>query len=250
MLAAISDQGDQSFELLIADDGSGDKTRECIESFSNHSQIQIQHLWHEDDGFRKSAILNAAIEAARNDYLVFLDGDCIPRKNFIRDHKKLARTRRIVGCSRVLVDQTLTQHAIDNELHLHRWSLSKLAQVRISGHLNRFLPFIPLSLGPLRSSTPRAWKRVRGCNFGLFRKDLLEIGGFDESFTGWGYEDSELVARAINAGTFVRRGDYRATVMHLWHPQASKDDALSNKSQLQDTLTTGRKMAISTSISS
>lgn len=250
VLAGIADQGDQSFELLIADDGSDDKTRECVESFSKHTQIQIQHLWHEDDGFRKSVILNTAIEAASNDYLVFLDGDCIPRKNFIRDHKKLARTRRIVGCSRVLVDQTLTQHAIDNDLHLHKWSLSKLAQVRISGHLNRLLPFIPLSLGPFRACTPRAWTRVRGCNFGLFHNDLVEIGGFDESFTGWGYEDSELVARAINAGTFVRRGDYRATVLHLWHPEASRDDALSNQSQLQDTLTIGRIRAISTSISS
>ncbi|HIB01091.1 MAG TPA: glycosyltransferase, partial [Phycisphaerales bacterium] len=105
--------------------------------------------WHEDEGCRKSIILNQAIGAANNDYIVFLDGDCIPRKNFIHDHQKLARPHRIVGCSRVLIDQPLTLHALDNELHIHQWSLLELAKVRISGHLNRVLPLIPLMLGPL-----------------------------------------------------------------------------------------------------
>jgi glycosyltransferase involved in cell wall biosynthesis len=250
VLAGIANQKDQSFELMIADDGSNEETRERIDIFSTSHQIPTKHLWHEDDGFRKSTILNTAIQAANNDYLVFLDGDCIPRPQFIRDHRVLARERRIVGCSRVLVDQTLTQHALDNDLNLYQWSFFKLAQVRLSGHLNRVFPCIPLFLGPLRATTPHAWKRVRGCNFGIFRKDILEIGGFDESFTGWGYEDSELVARAINSGIFVRRGDHRATVMHLWHPEVSRDDAKSNRAQLEDTLITDRKMAISSSISS
>ncbi|HIB01092.1 MAG TPA: glycosyl transferase family 2, partial [Phycisphaerales bacterium] len=77
----------------------------------------------------------------------------------------------------------------------------------------------------------------------------LKIGGFDESFTGWGYEDSELVARAINSGVLVRRGDHSATVLHLWHPEISRDQAESNKIHLEKTIASGRKTAISSSIS-
>ena len=77
---------------------------------------------------------------------------------------------------------------------------------------------------------------------------MLAIGGFDESFTGWGYEDSELVVRAINSNCLVRRGDQRATVLHLWHPDASRSKATSNKSHLEDSIQTRRKTAISSSI--
>jgi glycosyltransferase involved in cell wall biosynthesis len=248
VLDGILDQHDQEFELILADDGSGHETKSCIESFRNTSTIQTQHIWQEDMGFRKSAILNKAIAKSSSDYLVFLDGDCIPRRNFISNHRKLARKNRIVGCSRILLDQTISQHLLDNDLKIQRWSMFEFLKIRISGHINRIFPLLPLMLGPLRGTTPRAWKRVRGCNFGMYRDDLLAIEGFDESFTGWGYEDSELVVRAINQRCFVRRGDHIATVLHLWHPEVSRDEAVSNKSNLMASLDSGRKTAISSSI--
>ena len=248
VLHGIANQQDQDFQLILADDGSGPKTKSCIDLFSKEYGIEIQHIWHEDNGFQKSEILNKAISASTSDYIVFIDGDCIPRKSFIKDHRNLARQRRIVGCSRILLDETITKHIIDNDLQFHSWSLFSLLKIRISGHLNRFLPLIPAFLGPFRSITPKAWKRVRGCNFGIYREDILDIGGFDESFTGWGYEDSELVVRAINSNCLVRRGDYRATVLHLWHPDVSRSEATSNKSHLENSIKTGRQTAISTSI--
>ena len=248
VLAGISHQKDQEFELIVADDGSGKETKACIDLFSEENSRKVEHVWHEDDGFQKAAILNKAIAAATCQYIVFLDGDCVPRADFIRDHRKLARKHRIVGCSRVLLDQTITQHLLDNHLAIEKWPLFTLLKLRISGDLNRFLPLLPALLGPLRCMTPKSWKRVRGCNFGVFKEDLLAIGGFDESFTGWGFEDSELVARAINSDCFVRRGDYAATVLHLWHPDASRSEATSNKANLNASLQTGRKTAISSSL--
>jgi glycosyltransferase involved in cell wall biosynthesis len=248
VLDGIATQQDHNFELMLADDGSTDETSSCIETFCKQNAIQTQHIWHEDEGFRKSVILNKAIAASKNQYIVFLDGDCIPLQNFIKHHRSLARKNRIVGCSRILFDQTITRHLLDNDLKPHEWSFYEFLKLRISGHLNRIVPLIPLHLGLLRSRARRKWQHVRGCNFGIYKDDLIAIGGFDESFTGWGYEDSELAARAINNGCFVRKGDNKATVLHLWHPEVSRDEAASNKSNLVSTLDTGRKIAISSSI--
>jgi len=248
VLDGIAEQRDQAFELILADDGSTEDTKTYFNMFSEQNDIPTQHIWHEDSGFRKSAILNKAITASNNEYLVFLDGDCIPRRNFIAEHRSLARKNRIVGCSRVLLDNTITQHILDNDLGPHRWSLFEILKLRITGHINRILPFIPLHLGLLRNCTPRDWGKIRGCNFGIHKIDALAIGGFDESFTGWGYEDSEFASRAIHSGCLVRRGDHKAIAMHLWHPDVSRDEAQSNKSNLLNTLETGRNRAISSSI--
>jgi glycosyltransferase involved in cell wall biosynthesis len=213
ILCALVNQVDTDFELIIADDGSNEETKKLIEKFERKQHIAVTHIWHEDNGFQKSQILNKAALASKNEYLVFLDGDCIPRTKHIQDHRSLARKNRIVGCSRVLLDETLMSHTLNNQLEAHCWSLWKVLGFRISGHL-----------------------------------DFLAIGGFDESFTGWGYEDSELAARAIHSGCLVRLGDYRGTVFHLWHTEVSREEAKSNKSSLEETLESGRKTARSSSI--
>jgi glycosyltransferase involved in cell wall biosynthesis len=69
------------FELLIADDGSDDRTAVVVNDFERLARFSIRHIWQEDDGFQKTKILNKAITAADGDYLVFSDGDCIPRKD-------------------------------------------------------------------------------------------------------------------------------------------------------------------------
>ena len=250
VLDGIADQSNQHFELILADDGSTHETKSCIDDFSTSSGIEVIHVWHEDHGFRKSAILNKAINASANEYLVFLDGDCIPRKHFIAEHRSLAKKGHIVGCSRLLLDQTITQHILDNHLYPHRWTFYECCKLRLSGHINRVLPLLKVPIGFLRSRAKTNWKQVRGCNFGIYKEDIINIGGFDESFTGWGYEDSELVARAINNQIYVRRGDYLGTVFHLWHPVASREEADSNQECLRSTIASGRKRAISSSIDS
>ena len=81
-------------EIVVADDGSTDETRERLELLRRATQLNIQHVWHEDRGFRKCTILNRAIDAAEGDYLIFSDGDCISRADFVAVHKQHARPIR------------------------------------------------------------------------------------------------------------------------------------------------------------
>src|ERR1700741_35568 len=91
VLAGYARQTHSRFEIVIADDGSGDETRACIVRARDTWGLDIRHVWHEDIGFRKCRILNRAIEETPAEYLIFTDGDCIPHPDFVRGHVALAR---------------------------------------------------------------------------------------------------------------------------------------------------------------
>ena len=112
-LESLSKQTDLDFEVIIADDGSTNATLEVIEKLKSDFPVPITHLWQEDQGFRKTRILNQAIAAARGDYLVFLDGDCLAQPDFVARHRQLAKPGHLVTGSRVLLNQTLTTHLLN-----------------------------------------------------------------------------------------------------------------------------------------
>ncbi len=82
---------DADFEVIVADDGSGPETRAVIDAARARGQENVRHVWHEDHGFQKCQILNRAILAATGDYLILTDGDCVPRKDFVSQHRAAAR---------------------------------------------------------------------------------------------------------------------------------------------------------------
>ena len=78
----------RNFEMVIADDGSRQETFDLIEKLKKEVFYPIIHVWHEDNGFQKSQILNKAIQACTTDYIMMSDGDCIPRPDFVEQHIK------------------------------------------------------------------------------------------------------------------------------------------------------------------
>lgn len=94
VLAGLERQQRPPDEILFADDGSREPTRELVAAFAARAPVPVKHVWHEDDGFRKTIILNQAVAAATGDYLVFTDGDCVPHPRYVADHRALAET----GC--------------------------------------------------------------------------------------------------------------------------------------------------------
>lgn len=229
VLVGYCDQSRYPDEVIVADDGSTDETARVVADFAKEAPFAVRHVWHEDQGFRLAEIRNRAIDAATADYLLFTDGDCIPHPRFVEDHGRMMRNGSFVTGKRMLVGQALSKY--------FRWqgeaqALSCCIKGELSGchHLIR-LPWLVLSR--------QGNKGLRGCNMAAFRSDLLAVNGFNERITGWGREDSELVARLFTYGLIRREAPFAAVVLHLWHPENSRTSLADNDRLLEEALISG-----------
>lgn len=233
VLAGLLAQSQRDFEIVVADDGSGDETRQLVASMTRGAPLPLTHVWQEDRGFRAAAARNRAVARARGDYLIFLDGDCVPRPAWIATHRALAERGWMVAGNRILLSESLTRAALARRDALHAWSGARWHQAWVAGDVNRRLPFATLPLGPLRKIAARRWQRVRTCNLGLWSDDFLRVNGFDESYEGWGFEDSDLAVRLINAGVRRKEGAFATGVLHLWHRENDRAREGQNWQRLQ-----------------
>jgi glycosyltransferase involved in cell wall biosynthesis len=229
-------QTDLNFEIIIADDGSGAATRDCVAALQPRSPVPMQHVWQPDDGFRLSMARNRGILASSGTYLLFLDGDCIPQRNYIEQHRRLARPGFMLTGSRILLNPDTTSRVLSGKLHLPpQGAMAKLG-MRLRGQIGK-LPQLLWTLPDIgRASKRFSFRRIKGCNLGAWRSDLERVNGFDESFCGWGYEDADLVARLFNAGVMRKDGAYATEVLHLWHRNAPRDRASSNQRVVEQRL--------------
>lgn len=231
VLRALADQDDRDFDVIVADDGSGDETRSIVDRF--HSELaSLQHVWQEDEGFRLSASRNRAIAAARAEVLVFIDGDCLVRPDYVRRLRALICPGAFLRGSRVRISERLTRTVLEAELPAQRWPLVAWIGHRFRGGVDRVHPLLRLPLGPLRGGRPRRLDGAHGCNLAVWRDDLIAVNGFDESFEGWGEEDRDLVARLVRSGVRRIDGRYAIPVLHLWHPTRAPDEG--NRRRLED----------------
>jgi len=157
-LESLATQTDRHFEIIIADDGSTEDTRELIDKLKLLHPIAITHLWQEDRGFRKTQILNRAIAAAKGDYLIFLDGDCIVQPDFVEHHRTLAQKGYLVTGSRVLLDENLTKQLLSWPQWNFKNFASNLLSYRLSGGINKYWPLkIKLGNGSWRDYKAFVW---------------------------------------------------------------------------------------------
>ena len=210
-------------EIIIADDGSSDETKKLIEKFALTSPIPIIHAWQEDEGFRLSKSRNEAIKKSTSEYVIVSDGDMILHPHFIKDHLRCAQKGVYVQGSRVLMDETLSQEVIKNGMFEKPSFFSKHIRNRKNA---LYMPF--LSKRICRREITEL-KRIRGCNFALFKEDIESINGFNEEFNSWGREDSEFVQRLFNAGCKRKNLKFSAIQYHIHHESgnaSSENDAL------------------------
>ncbi len=218
VLSALEDQTYPHFEVIVADDGSGSATRDLIQSFQQRGRLDLKQVWQEDAGFQAAKIRNKAVAIASGAYLIFLDGDSIPQPRFIQRHMSLAKPGWFVVGRRVLLNPELTQQVLKNKTPIHQWSQKRFLHALFQRHLNRICSLWNLPLGPLRRLHANTWQGAMTCNLGVWRKDFLAVNGLDESFVGWGYEDSDFVVRLLRSGVRRISAKYKAPVIHLWHP--------------------------------
>lgn len=229
VLASALEQSERPSEVLVADDGSGDETRAVIGSFASRfaaQQLPLVHVWQADLGFRLAAARNRTIAAATGEYLVLVDGDCVLHRDFVRSHLAFASHGAFVQGTRVLVDERTTARMLatgTTSLPFYARGLRNRLNALSLPLLSRL---VPTGSDPLRG--------VRGANMAFWRSDLLRVNGFNERFTGWGREDSELVVRLTNAGVRRRKLKFGGIVYHLWHPEQPRESVSRNDRLLEE----------------
>jgi glycosyltransferase involved in cell wall biosynthesis len=244
VLRGLARQTDRNFDVIVADDGSGPATAALIELWTSRLEVPLIHVHQRDEGFRAAEIRNRAILASRGAYCIFLDGDCIPRPNFIAAHRALAEPGWFVTGNRALLSRQLTEAVLKDDLLLEMWTFGTFLGHRLGGRLNRLAPLAPLPLGPLRKLHPQIWQGARSCNLAVWRADLDRVDGFDASFTGWGLEDSDLLIRLMRAGARRKDGRFATGVLHLWHPPEDRTAMPLNERKLDELVRGDRIRAI------
>ncbi|MGA8902043.1 glycosyltransferase family 2 protein [Bradyrhizobium sp.] len=244
VLRALSHQTDRSFEIIIADDGSGPDTAHVIESWTPRLPMPLKHVWQENRGFRGAEIRNRGIGASSGRYCIFLDGDCLARADFIATHRRLAESGWFVAGNRILLSRGLTAAVLAQRLESETWDIAVLMRERLRGGVNRLLPALHLPLGPLRKIHSRAWEGAKTCNLAVARRDLDRTDGFDTHYTGWGLEDSDLVVRLFHAGVRRKDGRFATGVLHLWHPESDRSNLQGNRARLDEVLASDRVRAM------
>ena len=220
-------------EIIIADDGSGEETAAMVAPYLARKDIRILHVWQEDDGFRLSRSRNKAILASSGDYIVIMDGDCIPESRFIEDHEALAEEGCFFQGKRVLVNEPVEKTFVFRHID----SVTRLLWYALTGKISNFHHIFRIGFFPSYRTTKLSG--VRGCNTGFFRKDLFAVNGYNQEITGWGREDSEIVIRLYNYGLKRKENPFRAICYHLWHPENSRNNLHKNDEIMEDTRTVG-----------
>lgn len=237
-------QDDKRFEIIIADDGSTANTRARVERLAAGAPVPVRHVWQPDQGFRAAMARNRGILAASGEYIVFLDGDCIPQRDFIARHRALSQPGHLVSGSRILLSEALTRRVLEQEIDLATVPATARLAWRARGDMNKVLQLFLRWPDIGRTSKRFRWRRIKSCNLAVWRSDLERVNGFDESFVGWGYEDSDLVLRLFHAGVRRKDGAFATEVFHLWHREAQRDQASSNRGVVLEREAAGTTWAI------
>lgn len=219
VLTGYGCQTDTQFRIIIADDGSTDTTRTLIEEHQSKGQLTIEHVWHQDQGFRKCAILNKAIAQTDCDYLIFTDGDCIPRADFIATHRAMAEENTFLSGGYVKLTMPVSEAIAEDDITTGRlFDRHWLVQ---HGQPNTH---------KLNKLTDKAWMRTlfnhitptkatwNGMNSSTWRKHLMAVNGFNEDMQ-YGGLDRELGERLWNLGLKSKQIRYSAICLHLDHPR-------------------------------
>lgn len=230
MLEGLACQTREPDEIIVADDGSMTDTAEMVKGFAGELPFPVFHVWQEDLGFRAARIRNRAIKESSGEYIIFLDGDCIPNRHYLADHVKLAEKGCFVQGKRIIVGRGASPSF--NASHSN--SLAALLRMALAGRIsNRHhilrLPFLP-ALKNMR------FKGIKSCNMGIFREDAIAVNGFNEAFIGWGREDSEFASRLFKFGLRRKEHLFMAVCFHLWHPENPKAHLGVNEATLRATM--------------
>ena len=231
----------KDFEVVIADDGSGEETKDIISTAQAELDFPIKHVWHEDNGFQKSTILNKATLATEKDYLVFTDGDCIPHPEFLATHVKQSADGRFLSGGYCKIPMELSRLITKDDIQSGRvFDVKWLKQHgKISGSSKRKLGLKPpfSIIADKLTTTKPTWN---GCNSSTWRKHIIDVNGHNEEMQ-YGGQDREMGERLLNLGLKPMQIRHQAVLLHLDHKRGYKtpESLDKNKKLRADTKQSG-----------
>lgn len=243
--ANLKRQSTHDFEVIFCDDGSGPQTAEVIEQFAQSTPIPVQSVWQEHQGFRKCKILNQALLRAQGDVLIFLDGDCVPHWRYVEDHLAQQQEGFYLAGRRVELGPKLSEKISPSwvESGYFDWPHPSLIWSAMRGDSE----FVNRSVR-VSSPTLRSWLKMdrvvdlKGCNYSVPRKVMEALNGFDETYEGYGREDTDVEIRLQNYGLKIKSMKGLALQFHVWHPR--REFTPANEDLLAEVKKTGRVKAI------
>lgn len=218
-------------EIIVTEDAEHDHIREYIKNLNNP---KVVHLTQKDNEWRKERALNNAIKASTSDYLIFIDGDCVPYTNFVESHLLLSEPNVALCGRRVEPGHSFSTRLRNKELSIssfqknYLFNYFSLAKDKVR-HFDEGLYFKPDSLiFFLIHKFGRKISHIVGCNWSCYKKNLLMINGYDEDFTlPTTGEDTDIERRLRHFGIQMKSCRNAANVIHLYHekvfnPEISK----------------------------
>lgn len=223
VLRGYFQQNRQDFEIIIADDGSAEATAILIKRLRPDSPVSIQHIWQRDDGFRKCRILNKAIIHSQSNYLIFSDGDCIPRRDFIDTHLRRAETGYYLSGGTLNLPMDISQQITQADIEQGR-CFDK--QWLYQQGLKKSRKIMRISLGPKAAALMNRLTPVKcnfkGSNASVWKSDAIAVNGFNENMP-YGGLDREFGVRLQNKGIKPRHVRFDAAMVHLDHAKSYRD---------------------------
>ena len=233
VLRGLAPQCGPDTVVVIADDGSRPEHVQALQRGLPSFACPVRHVWHPDIGFTAARARNLGARHAQADYLVFLDGDCVPGQGFAAT--SLARWRRraisstAAACSSA---KLFSRRVLGGEVQPADLRRSDWLRLRLSGDVNKLTHLLYWPGAPGRVQDRFSWKGIRSCNFGVWYRDFEAVNGFDETFSGWGHEDADLVLRLHHHGLRRKNGFLATEVFHLWHRENNRAQEAVNRERV------------------
>lgn len=227
IINALKNQTYKNFEVVIVEDGNSLSMKEYIVTIED---LEVKHTTQEDIGVRKARSQNNGLLASSGTYLIFIDGDCIPYINFIEAHVHLSELKTVLSGRRVNIPIELVQKIKEGSLLLSKiennflkyafWIFSKQVRYKQGIYLNQNSWIYKIV------SKRNVSVSILGCNFSCFKKDMIDINGFDESYGETAIpDDMDLEWRFKASGVKLKSCKNAANMFHLDHKVHDRGDA-------------------------
>ncbi|MDC1105287.1 glycosyltransferase family 2 protein [Prolixibacteraceae bacterium] len=236
VLERVVNQSVMPNEVIVADDGSTEETKELIDLWREQFPVPVIHSWIEDEGFRASMSRNMAIKQSSYSYLIFLDGDILIRRRFVEDHLKAREKGYFLAGSRARLSKELSDRLLSKEIRREGFFTKGVGRRLVFLHCPWYHKFV--------KGITDHYKKVRSCHLSLWRKNIIDVDGFDESFEGWGLEDSDLIVRLMNNGVKRKNLPLIAGCSHIFHSQKENNRLAENEKYLQAAIERKQTMAV------